>query len=388
MSTHYWRNGRPGLRTPALAACTVLLALLAAGCSSKAAPSAAGSSSAATARQQTASAAAAISKYYSAPTSIMQTSALPRTPPRGKKIVELGIASPTDQTVRKGFNQAAAALGWTIKTITYDPSNPATIQAGFSEALSLHPDLVTISGVAPQLWGSDTVAKYAAADIPILVTSSAPVTLSRLILGVPAGCSAFTSAGQTLAEWFIADSKAAGKALFESASAYPALVCVEQGFSKEVAAKCTACSVKVLKITIPQINDGQVPGAVVNALKADPSLQYALFDAGDFAGGITSALDAAGLSSIKVGGFLMDTPQATALQNKTQTGWLAYSDTYLGYADADLAARYFEGLPTSPQDNEAPLEMFTAKNIGSVTQMNAPADALAQFEQKIWKLNS
>jgi ribose transport system substrate-binding protein len=390
VSTDSEPNGRPRFRTFAPVTVMVLLAVLAAACSSSATSAVSGGSSSgsgSTAAEQTARAQAVMSKYYAAPTSILQTQALPAAPPRGKKIVALGIASPTDQTVRQGFNQAATALGWTVKTIIYDPANPETVQAAFNEALSLHPDMVTISGTAPQLWGTDTLAKYQAANIPILVTSSAPVQTSRLILGVPAGCGAFTDAGRVLAEWFIADSKATGKALFESASAYPALVCVQQGFSDTVAANCSACSVQVLKVTLPQISAGQVPSAVVNALKANPSLQYALFDAGDFADGINSALDAAGLSAIKVGGFLMDTPQAAALRNKTQAGWLAYSDVYLGYAGADLAARYFAGQPTSTLDNEAPLQMFTPSNIGSTTQMDAPVDALAQFE-KLWQISS
>ncbi len=305
-------------------------------------------------------------------------------PPSGKSIIYIINSIPADTQIGQAMAEAAKATGWSYSAINYDPSNPATVQQAFASALVKRPTVVAIGGVAPDLFGAGTLSNYAKAGIPIIAASTYPVHTTKTLLGTPNSIANPSEAGSLIAKWFISDSKAKGSALLVHVSAFPLLSGFETAFDSEMKSKCAGCSATTVNITAPELAAGQIAPRVVSYLQAHQGIHYVFFDLGNWADGIQSALAAAGLSHVKVGGQGMDVDGSAGLKQKTEAVWTATSNYYTGYAIMDFAFRHLEGLTTTG-DETSPIQLFTPANIGTVTNWNAPYNALAQFEH-LWKV--
>ena len=90
-------------------------------------------------------------------------------------------------------------------------------------------------------------------------------------------------------------------------------------------AKCPACTVQVQETPNEQFVNGQIPSAIVNAARANPEINFMFFCGAAYSGGIMPALQAAGLSSMKVGGSGMNASAMAQLQASAQVAWIASS---------------------------------------------------------------
>lgn len=326
-----------------------------------------------------------VAQYLQPPTSITQTVPLPKTPPTGKSIIFLGISEPTVVETQNTIKAVAAILGWNFSVVPYDNANPASMQQAFSTALAKHPTVVAESGVAPSLFGQSTINAYAAAHVPIIVAAATPVTVTKTILGTATGPGTQGLGGQVLANWFVAHSNGAGEAIIEHVPGYSILDAFTSQFQSTVQKLCSACKLKMVNISLPQVAAGDTTSIVISALKANPSYKYLIYDNGDFAIGINSALEAAGLTGISVAGYILDTSGAAELKAGNESAWMGYSPYYQAYGIMDIALRYVEGVPITANDNTQPTQVFTPANIGDTVTFNKPANALQQFE-KLWKV--
>ena len=326
-----------------------------------------------------------VAQYTSAPTTIEQSTPLNSTPPRGKSIVMLGTSNPSNVEIQKALSAAAGAVGWSYSEISFDSSQPASLQAAANQALLKHPSVVVEDGNPLDQFGVSTLTAYANAGIPILLASVTPVTLSKYVLGTPDGYTTEYNQGVLLANWFVSDSNGHGNALIEHVPAFPVLGAFTDGFQQTVAKECPACVLKFADVSFAQVSAGQTLSVVTTALKSDPSAKYLISDDGDFVIGINAALAGAGITGVKIAGVDVDAQGLAALRNHTESAWVAYSPYYTGYAVMDLALRWVEGMPTAGQDDKSPEQLLTPQNVGSTTLWNQPSDALQQFE-KLWKV--
>jgi ribose transport system substrate-binding protein len=286
-----------------------------------------------------------------------------------------------------GEQMAARALGWSCSVIPFDPSNPATLQAALLTALAKHPTAVTLTGVPQSEFGASTIAAYAAAKVPIILGADFPISYSNTILGDPSGAASETAAAKVLAAWFVADSDGQGKALFENATSFPILKVFVDAFETQVATMCAACKVKIVPVTAADISSNGVIPKVVAAARSNPDYKYIFFDNGSFGDGIVSALNAAGLSNMRIGGRSIDSVGAAALKAGTEQAWTGESYYLLGESLVDLAARHIEGAGGTSDDDVIPVQLLTKNNINNVVgNFNAPTDSLAQFES-LWHVS-
>jgi ribose transport system substrate-binding protein len=144
--------------------------------------------------------------------------------------------------------------------------------------------------------------------------------------------------------------------------------------------------VKVLAVPIASALGGQEPGIVVSALRSNPSYKYVFYDDGDFGIGINSALSAAGLTGVKIGGGDFQPEQAKALAAGTQSVWTGENLTDIGYTGVDVALRFVEGMSIAEDNNAQPTQLLTKQTIGDQTDFEQPADALDQWK-KLWQVS-
>jgi ribose transport system substrate-binding protein len=326
-----------------------------------------------------------LAQYLATPTEIAQRTLLPSPPPKGKTIIFLSQADvPNVVAIGTGGIAAAKAIGWNASAITYDPASPASLQAALSSALIKHPTAVVVTGSDPATFGSSILASYKAANVPIIVTDEASVPAG--LIGNPGGPKYFTAVGKALADWFVADSGGKGSVLLAHVPAFPTLDVYNKAFTDQVNSLCPDCKVQTVDISVSQLDQGQTASVVVAALRKSPSTKYVIFDDGSFATGINSALSAAGLSDIKIGGVDAGPDNLAAIRSGSQQAWIASSSYNAGYSAIDIALRYVEKAPISSDDLQ-PFQLLTKANIGSMTAWSYPTDSAAQY-LKLWGVGS
>jgi ribose transport system substrate-binding protein len=329
---------------------------------------------------------AMVARYTAAPTTIPQTTPLPHTPPRGKTLIFLTQnAVPGVVRIGQGEEAAAKAVGWSFSEINYDPANSASLQSALMTALIKHATVVSLTGSDPSQFSASALAAYKKAGVPIVVSTVNSVPSNPTLLGDPGGPPSYAAAARAVAAWFVADSRGRGKVLVPNVSALTILASWAGAFQKEVSALCPACSVRFLNVSIGQAEGGLESALVASTLRQDPGYTYVMYDDGDFATGISSALASAGLAAIKVGGSDFQAQQASELQSGAQSVWTGENLLDIGYTNVDVALRYVEGVDHGADSNAQPTELFTHANISGQSIFSAPTDALQQYE-KLWKV--
>jgi ribose transport system substrate-binding protein len=328
-------------------------------------------------------ASAALAKVSQAPTTIGVTTPLKSKPATGKVFVDLQSNEQQAIPNTTGIKEAAAALGWTVKVISFQSANPASLISAMNQALQDKPVAVSLAGLPQAVWNSE-VAKYQAAGTIITPIDIGPNPISAT---VPVNIGESTSQGDAVGNWFAADSQGSGKALLVTIPDFPALKGVAQGVTSTVAANCPNCQLTTLNATIPQQDSNAVVPAIVSALQRDPSIKYVLSAVGLLVPGLPAALEGAGISGVKVGGAFAGPEQEQDMQNGTETAWVASNEVYEGLAAVDAAARHLQGMSIPAGGGGTPIQLLTKSTVGTPSvSLAAPADALAQFE-KLWHVN-
>jgi ribose transport system substrate-binding protein len=388
-------NHRPKRTAATRAICVLAFAALAgsaaAGCSSSG--NSAGTPSSSSSSSSSANFAAAseiISSALAAPSAITQTVPLTAKPKTGL-IVFLNNGEPDTEVIGAGTREAAQAVGWSYSSISYDASSPASLQQAFLNALSKHPTVVTEAGNPQSQFGASVIAQYKAAGVPIIPTSTSPVTQDGVIpvtdANIPNGYSTNKAMAEVLAAWFVKDSDGHGKALIPNITAYPTLQGVVDGFTQETAKLCPACTVSSIPISLSEVAGGTVVSTAVTAVQRTGA-NYLIFDNGEFGTGAETALKTAGLSNVIVSGISPQPSQIAEMKNGVHEAWMNQGFQYVGWATLDLAFRILEKSPLTTNDATQPVQLITTANAKSVSeQVNIPipSTGLSTF-MKLWKV--
>jgi ribose transport system substrate-binding protein len=324
------------------------------------------------------------------PSAITQTVPLAAKPKPGL-IVFLNNGEPDTEVIGNGTREAAQAVGWTYSSISYDASSPASLQQAFLNALALHPTVVTEAGNPQSQFGASVITQYKAAGVPIIPTSTSPVTPDAAIpvtdANIPNGYSTNKAMAEVLAAWFVKNSGGHGKALIPNITAYPTLQGVVDGFEQETAKLCPDCSVSTVPISLSQVAAGTVVSTAVTAVQRTGA-NYLIFDNGEFGIGAEAALKTAGLGNVIVSGISPQPTQIAEMKDGVDEAWMNQGFQYVGWATLDLAFRILEKLPPTTNDATQPVQLITTANAKSVSeQVNIPipSTGLSTF-MKLWKV--
>jgi ribose transport system substrate-binding protein len=341
-----------------------------------------------------AAAKAAVTRSFTAPAGISQTVPLARKIPLGKKIVYLIDPNPANTLGGKSLEAAVKSARWQFSSVTYSVADPATFQAAAKTALDEGANYVAENGTPPSLLGNSVIQQIKSAGAKLIVASDYPSDNTDTINTDATNGDRYATSARLLADWFIVNSGGKGKALFSNVTAYPVLAHAADAFKAEVAAKCPGCSVKIQGFAPTALANNSIVPSLVSTLRQDSSYTYVFFDYSAFSSGIYSALAAAGLNSVSVGGLGVDANVKAALLSGKPGAWIGTSYAYEGWAMADVAFRLATGTTAGFDTIKVqPEQIFTTSNASLLNSTsvfnnndyNAPANALEQFETKIWK---
>ena len=334
---------------------------------------------------------AVIDEYTEAPTSITQTEPLPEAPPTGEKVVWLSCDLPVCGLIGKGVEDAAAAAGWEYEQINYEGANPATLTAAFERALTVDPTAVIESGVPPEAGWSSVIPDYIDAGVPIITSyiSTPTEDLPEGIIANVGGPPVFDEYAKVIANWFIWNSNAEGKALIHRVDAYPILKLHADQLVGYIEAGCSECDISTeVQSTAADVGSGQLVQSVVSALKRDPDLEYMLTADIEFFDGLPAAMTAAGLEDVKVAG---QNPTLAGM-GQIHSGEFAMAASHpneeAGWVLMDVAFRHAMGLEI-PAEDIGPLPthmLLPGGDFPTDEIIDWPLDFRDQFEE-LWNLS-
>ena len=351
----------------------VTSALVIAGCSSSSSTSGSGASSSSSSSSASGSASSGVTaakayeaQWLNAPTSINVTTPLKSKPAAGKLLVGLDSGLGSAKVLAQYWAQAAKDAGWTYKDLI-SGSTSSTQQSAMNSAIQLNPAGILTSGIPN---ATIQTQLNLAAQKGIWVNSSATTS-------PPSGAMFDTSIanpaqldqwGKMVAAYVVVQSN--GKAVIQDFSlpVFPILYVFDKSFEAAIKQWCTDCTVTEHPQQGSDIGTA-TPQAVVSSVTRAPNTTWLIFDLGDLATGVNAALSAAGLHGLHIGGLTADTPNITALKDKTQDVWTAYSLPIVAYRQVDSMARKFEGMATV--NAALPTQLLTQDNINSMVADSA-----------------
>jgi ribose transport system substrate-binding protein len=383
-----------------LVALVVLLAALVTGCggssdsstssgSTESSESSEGGSGEGSDSKVVAEAKVVVEKALKPPTEIKQTTPLKEKPPANKTVAYLEETNPGSVLCGVGVEEAAKAVGWNFLKVSYSVAEPASIQAAAKTALQKGADYILIEGAPANLLGQGVLDEIKNAGVKVANASIYPPENTDTVSSDAAAGEA--ESGRLLANWFIAESNGEGNALVSTVAAYPVLLQFAKEFVSEVEEKCPNCTANIAEFSPSDLEKGAIVPTLVNKLRSDSSIEYLFFDYAAFGTGIDSAMKAAGVTGVEVGGTGSEPESIAELKHGTQAVWVGDSWLYQGYTLIDRALRWATNSPGSEENRAQPLMLLTQQSIEepgvfeSEGNYNAPLNALEQFE-KLWQV--
>ncbi len=382
------------VRVPRALWCTaaIVVALACAACGSS--KSSAGSQSAATPTSTSgsasggASASAAVLKLEKSPIGIAISTPLPRKPPTGKHIVFLSCSQPTCPPFALGLQPAAKALGWTVSTISYQPTPEAEV-AALETAIREKPSGIFVTGLARAVIQS-ALKQAQAAHIPVVDGYTLNTVQSPIIANIANGPS-LNFAPMAVAAWVASDTKCKGDVADFTIKSYPILAHDTAVFESTLKHLCPSVTIKQINAQATDVGT-KIPGYVTTALQADPNIKVASFAFGSMTLGVPAAMKSAGVSAQLVG-YGADAPtNVQSVKLGAESAETGFGLPYGGWRVIDAFARHFEGVSTSV-DTTAPNpgELYVKTNSnGPISWTNlgeaSPASIAIQFK-KLWHVS-
>jgi len=240
-----------------------------------------------------------------------------------------------------GFKAATAALGWDLKIIPMKSTDPGP---AIQQAIDQKVDYIASTGLATAQYQAQLDAANAA-GIGVLscfgTDDPSPDTIQ-----MQCGDENFVSkTGPLMADWAINDSGGKANVLVVSIPDFPVLKVETDAYKAQMTKNCPDCKVDELNVTLDDLIGGRVPAAVVSKVQANKDLNYIFYSFGDLPGGVTPALQTAGLfDQAKQYGQDFSTIDLQEIVDGTMGSWSADPKGYAAWLMVDAAARLSLGM--------------------------------------------
>ena len=376
-------------RSVSLAVSLGAATLLLAGCGSSSSSEGSKTGSTEGSSAQATAATDRIAPYLKPATSLNIDVPLKEKPATGKNVVWLEGNIEDIVAIGQGLKAATSALGWNMRTLTYDTSDPQAINGAMLQAVAQKPDFIVTSGQPVSSFEeADKAAK--AANIPIFDMSSENVPdPATNDIYVNVGLKELPLRYQQVADWVIADSNAKANVLLVNLPDFHVLVTAAGYAKKEFASECPDCKVAELDATIADLTSGAVPSSVVSYLQSHPNVDHIVFMIGQIGSGVREAMDGAGIgSNVKISGANPQKANVQALIDKKESSWLTLPRAAQAWNVTDAMARFSEGMDLGPINNAAVAYQFwTQANVPSPAGEYLGATDYQASWKKLWQVS-
>lgn len=301
------------------------------------------------------------------------------------------------QIFGKSFDQAAASLGWSVKTLD-DKADPTTTITEIQQAVAAHADAIALEiGDCPNIKAGLLAAK--AANIPVVGYGtldcdypgfgggtplfSAPMKL----MGTTNGADLYTAYGRQDADMLAASLAAkgitSGKVIAIRTEDQVIQASLASGFAAELKVKCPRCTIAPITANLAQLTAGKGSQIMSSGLLANPGAValYFPYDAILDLGLKTALASSHQNFKIILGGDGSGSGVALAASPPAGTQVIihVYPNDYYGYALADTLNRVLHGDSVSSLPNQGGYTLY----IDKTHHVTKPFDFQAAYQQ-VW----
>ncbi len=307
--------------------------------------------------------------------------------PEAKTVAWLQCSLPSCAAIGVGFTNATDALGWKLEVITYE-ADPV---AAFQQAIDLGVDYVATTGTS-QAVIQDQIDAAKAAGIGYFscYDTSEPKGEENNIWTQCGDATNVFAAGDRIANQVIVDSAGAANVLMVNIPDFAVLVSEREGSEAAYKANCPGCKFTELALTLDQLLAGEVAGAVVSAVQADPSINYIHVAFDGLSTGLTSVLADAGLlEGRKVVGVDFSGAVLQEIVDGTMAFWTANPKEYAAWVMVDAMARHSIGQENTEERANANLPSFVVSSPAQAEPLVAGdgwpgPDTMAEQFKTLW----
>ncbi len=289
--------------------------------------------------------------------------------PEEKTVAWLECSLPSCIAIGIGFADAAEALGWNLEVISF-----ATDAApAFQQALDQGVDYVAITGTAPALI-QDQLDQAAASGIPVMSCFDASEPGEGGFDMQCGDATAVEAAGTLISNAIIADSGGTANVMMVNIPDFTVLKVEADASRAAYEANCPDCVFTELALTLDQLLAGEVPGAILSSLQADPAIDYVHFAFDGLAGGVSATLaDAELLDGLKLVGVDYNGAILQEIVDGTMQFWTTNPKEYSAWLMMDAMARHSVGMDNPEERANAVLPTFLVDN-AEVAEPLIPTD--------------
>ncbi|MFT6391115.1 MAG: ribose transport system substrate-binding protein, partial [Ilumatobacter sp.] len=300
-----------------------------------------------------AAAQAVVDANLTIPTAIAPTIALDSIPEE-KTVAWLECSLPSCIAIGIGFADAAEALGWNLEVISF-----ATDAApAFQQAIDQGVDYVAITGTAPALI-QDQLDQANAAGIPTMSCFDATEPSPDGYAMQCGDATAVALAGDLISNAIIADSGGTANVMMVNIPDFTVLKVEADASRAAYEANCPDCVFSELALTLDQLLAGEVAGAILSAVQADPEIEYIHFAFDGLAGGVSSTLQEAELlEGLKLVGVDYNGAILQEIVDGTMQFWTTNPKEYSAWLMMDAMARDSVGMDNPEERANALLLNF------------------------------
>jgi hypothetical protein len=304
--------------------------------------------------------------------------------PTDKTVYYVSCGAPACTEAGNVFKAAGEFLGWEVITLDTDGS-PQGIADAFAQVVRAEPDglyykAVPRSQVGPYLEELDSLGAVVVNDSLTDPDTTAPVVWSgyTALQLVPNG--------EGMAAWVVNDSGAVTDVLYVDLPQFDNLAPMAEAFESTLAELCPACGHKKLDLALQDIVN--LPDLVVSHLRANPETEYVISAVDSIGTGIPAALDAAGLTDVKLFGTGPGVQNLQLIASGQQAGSIVAPFWELSFEAADAMARAMVGEPVIPA-GEPPLWLVTAETLpADISNFFPLVIDIVEKYQRLWNISA
>ena len=328
---------------------------------------------------------AIVAKYNKTPASIGITTPLKKVPPKGKYVIALSNGGDENKVLDEGIAAAAKTLGWKYKELV-GAVTPETQRSLFSQALSLKPNYIHISGIEPSTL-SDLLVKADKQGVVVVCSACMSKPVAALKDTHIAGPKMLDLWGQMIAAYVRSPAPTATRRSRASPCPCTRSSSASTSRSRRTSSVCAAkCTYEANPQQLTDIFAGKTPAAVVNIVNSNPGTNWIVSDLGGWVTGVSAALKSSNISGVQIGGLTAGKANIQGVKDGTESAWTGYSLPIVGWSVVDSMARNSVGQAFVT--NDLPTQILTKQNASTLV-LTAAGDYLgvknyASEFKKLW----
>jgi ribose transport system substrate-binding protein len=308
----------------------------------------------------------ALAPYTGHPSVFPVTQKLDKKPAAGTKIAFLECGAPVCATFAAQLKAPVAALGAKLTVISAGLFS-STVQSAAEAALALHPAAVLVAGTTLSEFGT-TLSALEEAGIPVFgigVTGGKQYGLTA----VSGGQADDIKGGQLMADWVLLHKGPHANVVFFGAPELSFSPYIWTAFSAQLKKICPSCTSSLSELSVLTYGSS-APSAVVSYLRANPSVNTAVFATEEGAIGLPSALSEAGLSSVATFGFAPTSVNLADIRSGKIAGGLGLDLITETWQIMDIIAKSLTHQKVQASEEGGVVEVLDKSNVTSAEVQN------------------